>query len=253
MAVWQGTESRATFAFLFMALVGHSCPPDFAFCFHAVYVQLRFHCMFRPNRPSSDAQVVVMRESAVYCNAVLLLPYIVASYYFWLCGLTSCFISVSLNCTCFLWFCWFVACGCIESCWGWSFMAVGHHGRCFIFTTLTASSNNHLTKLGLLISWRRKHFGTYLLDYKCHNPEEHNMNLQRVKVSDLLLHRTFCYQEKGHSEAARKDSPRELTAFLLWNFSLNLNSSSDMTWTCCRCDQVEMTFEHSLWNLWKEI
>jgi hypothetical protein len=63
----------------------------------------------------------------------------------------------------------------------------------------------------------------------------------------------FCYQEKVRSGAARKDSPRELTAFLLWKFSLKLNSSSDMTWTWCRCDQVEMTFEHSLWNIWKEI
>jgi hypothetical protein len=41
------------------------------------------------------------------------------------------------------------------------------------------------------------------------------MNLQRVKVSDLLLDHMFCYQEKVRSGAARKDSPRELTAFLL--------------------------------------
>jgi hypothetical protein len=29
--------------------------------------------MFRPNRPSSGVQVVVMKESAAHCNAVLLL------------------------------------------------------------------------------------------------------------------------------------------------------------------------------------
>jgi hypothetical protein len=52
----------------------------------AVYMQVRliftliilfilYDYMFRPNRPSSGAQVVVMKESAAHCNAVLLFLY----------------------------------------------------------------------------------------------------------------------------------------------------------------------------------
>jgi hypothetical protein len=31
-----------------------------------------YHYIFRPNRPLSDVEVVVMKESTAYCNAVLL-------------------------------------------------------------------------------------------------------------------------------------------------------------------------------------
>jgi hypothetical protein len=58
------------------------------------------HYMFRPNRPSSGVQVVVMKESAAHCEAVLFL----SEYkYFWLCGLTGCFylgVLEQLLCTC---------------------------------------------------------------------------------------------------------------------------------------------------------
>jgi hypothetical protein len=58
------------------------CRPDFAFrffyrlCATSVNILSLFslycHYMFRPNRPSSGAQVVVMKEFAAHCNAVLL-------------------------------------------------------------------------------------------------------------------------------------------------------------------------------------
>jgi hypothetical protein len=75
------------------------------------------HYMFRPNRPSSGVQVVVMKESAAHCEAVLFL----SEYkYFWLCGLTGCFYLVSLN-NCYARFCWCVVCGCLEySCFPYS-------------------------------------------------------------------------------------------------------------------------------------
>jgi hypothetical protein len=39
---------------------------------HYSLIFLYWHYMFRPNRPSSGVQVVVMEESAAHCNAVLL-------------------------------------------------------------------------------------------------------------------------------------------------------------------------------------
>jgi hypothetical protein len=39
------------------------------------------HCMFRPNWPSSGVQVVMVKGSAVHCNAVLILHIVLASGY----------------------------------------------------------------------------------------------------------------------------------------------------------------------------
>jgi hypothetical protein len=40
------------------------------------------HYMFRPNRPSSGVQVIMVKDSAAHCNAVFFLPIVVASGYF---------------------------------------------------------------------------------------------------------------------------------------------------------------------------
>jgi hypothetical protein len=44
--------------------------------------------MFRPNWPSSDIQVVMMKDSVAQCNAVFFLPIVVASGYFGYVGCT---------------------------------------------------------------------------------------------------------------------------------------------------------------------
>jgi hypothetical protein len=38
--------------------------------------------MFRPNRPSSGVQVVMVKDAAPHCNAVFYPPTVVASGYF---------------------------------------------------------------------------------------------------------------------------------------------------------------------------
>jgi hypothetical protein len=38
--------------------------------------------MFRPNWPSSGIQVVMVKDSAAHCNAVLFSPVVVSSGYF---------------------------------------------------------------------------------------------------------------------------------------------------------------------------
>jgi hypothetical protein len=59
----------------FMCNVGYYSLVVFRYC----------HCMFRPNRPSSGVQVVVMKESATVM--LFCFSYVVASNYFWLYGL----------------------------------------------------------------------------------------------------------------------------------------------------------------------
>jgi hypothetical protein len=54
--------------------------------YYSLVAFLHCHYMFRPNRPSSGAQVVMIKESAFHCNA-----YVVASDCFCLCGLTICY------------------------------------------------------------------------------------------------------------------------------------------------------------------
>jgi hypothetical protein len=39
------------------------------------------HYMFRPNWPSSDVQVVVVKDSVAHCNAVFFPPIVVSSAY----------------------------------------------------------------------------------------------------------------------------------------------------------------------------
>jgi hypothetical protein len=48
-----------------------------------------FNYMFRPNWPSSGVQFVMVKYSAARCNAVFFPSVVVASSYFWLCGLPS--------------------------------------------------------------------------------------------------------------------------------------------------------------------
>jgi hypothetical protein len=47
------------------------------------------HYIFQPNWPSSSVQVVMVKDSAAYCNVVFFPPIVVPSGYFWLSGLPS--------------------------------------------------------------------------------------------------------------------------------------------------------------------
>jgi hypothetical protein len=60
--------------------------------------------MFQPNWPSSGVQIIVVKDSAAHCNTVFFLPTVVASGYFWLCGLHM----IAFD------FVWFVGCGCLQ-------------------------------------------------------------------------------------------------------------------------------------------
>jgi hypothetical protein len=55
------------------------------------------HYMFRPNWPSSDVQVVTVKDSAVHCKSVFSPPYWSSLRLLWLYGLPSVFIWVSLG------------------------------------------------------------------------------------------------------------------------------------------------------------
>jgi hypothetical protein len=66
------------------------------FCHYVQHRSLFFLCMFWPNWPSSGVQVVMVKDSAVHCNAVFFPPVLVASGYLvmgvlviWLWGLPS--------------------------------------------------------------------------------------------------------------------------------------------------------------------
>jgi hypothetical protein len=52
-------------------------------------ISLFGHYMFRPNLPSSNVQVFMVKDSAAHCNEVLFPPIVVASGYFGLCGLPN--------------------------------------------------------------------------------------------------------------------------------------------------------------------
>jgi hypothetical protein len=70
--------------------------------------------MFRPNRPSSGVQGVVVKGSAVHCNAGFIPPVLVTSGYFGYVGYIQFYFGVlGLNVVAFG-FVWFVGCGWLE-------------------------------------------------------------------------------------------------------------------------------------------
>jgi hypothetical protein len=74
--------------------------------------------MFRPNRPSSGVQVVMVKDSAAYCNAVFFPPIVVASGYSGYVGYHQFYLCVSELHVVAFGFVWFVGYGCLEcSCW----------------------------------------------------------------------------------------------------------------------------------------
>jgi hypothetical protein len=51
--------------------------------------------MFRPSLPSSDVQVVMVKDPAAHCNAVLFPPIVVASGYFGYVGYHQFYLGIS--------------------------------------------------------------------------------------------------------------------------------------------------------------
>jgi hypothetical protein len=138
-----------------------------------------YQYMFWPNRPSSGVQVVVMKESAAHCNAVLF-SYAVASDFCRLYG---------LSCYCYarVWFmvllvCWFFlgsVCGCLEA--EASCLAVGNRMlQCNIIKI-------DIMEMRSSRSWR-----TLLLEMlKLHN----NRYFILLYAYDLLFRAHFCVDE----------------------------------------------------------
>jgi hypothetical protein len=62
------------------------------------------HYMFRPNRPSSRIQVVMVWDSAGHCNTGFFPPIVVVSGYFGYVGYHQFYLS--LGSRGYLWFCW---------------------------------------------------------------------------------------------------------------------------------------------------
>jgi hypothetical protein len=68
--------------------------------------------MFQPNLPSSGVQVVMVKDSAAHCNAVLFPPIVFGSGYFGYVGYHQFYLVVlGLHMVAFR-FVWFVGCGC---------------------------------------------------------------------------------------------------------------------------------------------
>jgi hypothetical protein len=111
--IWASIANCSIFSNLALEVLCHLCATSFTILSSYPFIE---QCMFRSNWPSSGVQVVVVKYSAAHCNAVFFFPIVVASGYFWLCGLYV----VAFGFVCF------TGCGCLEcSCWAGVLLCVG--------------------------------------------------------------------------------------------------------------------------------